>query len=40
MEAVKFATALASLSTTKYGTAPSMPYRKEIDELVKKVYGR
>lgn len=40
IESAQFATALASLSTTKYGTAPSMPYRKEIDELVKKVYGR
>lgn len=39
-EAVKFATAVAALSTTKLGTAPSMPYRKEIDDLVQKTYGR
>ncbi len=38
-QSVKFATATASLSTTKFGTAPSMPYRKEIDELMKKAYN-
>ena len=37
-KAVEFATATASLSTTKFGTAPSMPYRKEIDDLIKKTY--
>jgi ribokinase len=37
--AVKFATATAALSVTKLGTAPAMPYRAEIDELVKKTYG-
>lgn len=36
-EAVEFATAVAALSTTKMGTAPSMPYRNEVDELLKKV---
>lgn len=40
VESVEFATATAALSTTKIGTAPSMPYRKEIDELIKKTYGR
>ncbi|GHU83715.1 ribokinase [Spirochaetia bacterium] len=40
LNAVKFATCTAALSTTKLGTAPSMPYRKEIDELVTKAYGR
>jgi ribokinase len=39
LSAVKFATCTAALSTTKMGTAPSMPYRAEIDELVKKAYG-
>jgi ribokinase len=39
LNAVKFATCVAGLSTTKMGTAPSMPYRGEIDELVKKAYG-
>jgi ribokinase len=37
-KAVKFATATAALSVTKLGTAPAMPYRGEIDELVKKEY--
>ncbi|MDR1108909.1 MAG: ribokinase [Spirochaetaceae bacterium] len=40
LNAVKFATCTAALSTTKMGTAPSMPYRTEIDALVKKAYGR
>jgi ribokinase len=39
-EAVKFATAVAALSTTKPGTAVAMPYRDEIDELVKNAYGK
>lgn len=39
-EAVEFATATAALSTTKLGTAPSMPYRAEIDALIKNIYGR
>jgi ribokinase len=39
LPAVKFATCTAALSTTKMGTAPSMPYRREIDALVKKAYG-
>ena len=38
-KAVKFATAAAALSTTKHGTAVAMPYRSEIDSLVKKTYG-
>jgi len=38
--AVKFATATAALSTTKPGTAVAMPFRSEIDELVKKAYGK
>ena len=33
-EALKFANALAGLSTTKVGTAKSMPTRIEIDNLV------
>jgi ribokinase len=39
LNAVKFATCTAALSTTKMGTAPSMPYRGEIDKLVKRAYG-
>lgn len=39
IEAVKFATAAAALSTTKPGTAIAMPYRNEIDALVKRTYG-
>jgi ribokinase len=38
-EAARFATAAAALSTTKPGTAPAMPYRGEIDELLKRTYG-
>jgi len=40
INAVKFATATAALSVTKLGTAPSMPYRAEIDKLVKTAYGK
>ena len=40
MEAVRFATAAAALSTTKPGTAIAMPYRDEIDAFVKKTYGK
>ena len=35
-EAVIFANAVGSLNVTKIGTAPAMPYRKEIDELINK----
>jgi ribokinase len=38
--AVRFATATATLSVTKLGTAPAMPYRMEIDELIQKTYGK
>ena len=37
-DAVKFATTVAALSTTKPGTAVAMPFRDEIDALVKKTY--
>lgn len=39
-EAAKFGNALAALSVTKIGTAPAMPYRKDIDLFVEgsKVY--
>jgi len=40
VSAVKFATATAALSVTKLGTAPAMPYRADIDVLVKKAYGK
>lgn len=33
-EAAKFANAVAALSVTKIGTAPAMPYREEIDNLL------
>ncbi len=35
-DAVQFANATGALSVTKLGTAPSMPYRHEIDELLLK----
>jgi len=35
IEAVEFANAVASLSVTKIGTAPAMPYRKEVEEIMK-----
>lgn len=35
-EACKFGNALAALSVTKIGTAPSMPTREEIEELMNK----
>lgn len=35
-EAAMFGNAAGALSVTKYGTAPAMPYRNEIDELLKK----
>ena len=38
--AAKFATATAALSITKLGTAVAMPFRNEIDEVVKKTYGK
>lgn len=34
-EAAKFANAVGALSVTKIGTAPAMPYRKEIEEFIK-----
>ncbi|QGU94653.1 ribokinase [Clostridium bovifaecis] len=34
-EAAKFANIVGALSVTKIGTAPAMPYRKEIDEYLK-----
>lgn len=34
LEAVRFANATAALSVTKLGTAPSMPYRNDIDALL------
>jgi ribokinase len=36
IEAVEFANAGAALSVTKYGTAPSMPRKDDIDEFMKK----
>lgn len=33
-EAVSFGNAAANLSVTKIGTAPAMPFRKEIDEFI------
>jgi ribokinase len=34
MRAVEFANATAALSVTKVGTAPAMPYRNEIEQLL------
>jgi ribokinase len=33
-EAVRFGNAVAGLCVTKPGTAPSMPYRAEVDALL------
>ncbi len=33
-EAVRFATAVGALNTTKVGSAPAMPYRVEIEALI------
>jgi ribokinase len=35
LEAARFATAVAAISVTRAGTAPSMPQRHEIDELLR-----
>lgn len=35
-DSVEFANYLAALSVTKVGTAPAMPYKKEIEEFMKK----
>jgi ribokinase len=35
--AVRFACAVAGISVTRYGTAPSMPKRAEVDALLKRV---
>lgn len=37
--ALKFANCTASISVTRFGTSPAMPYRHEIDELMKRFYG-
>ena len=34
MDAAKFANVVGALSVTKMGTAPAMPYRKDIDEFI------
>ena len=38
-DALRFGNATGALSVTKKGTAPAMPYRAQIDELMKKTYG-
>ena len=35
VEAVRFANATGALSVTKLGTAPSMPHRKDIENLLR-----
>ena len=37
--ALQFATCTAAISVTRLGSAPSMPYRDEIVELMKKEFG-
>ncbi len=37
--ALRFGNATGALSVTKRGTAPAMPHRAQIDELMKKTYG-
>ena len=39
-DAARFANATGALSVTKIGTAPAMPYREEIDKLLKEVPGQ
>jgi ribokinase len=39
-DAARFATATGALSVTKIGTAPAMPYRDEIEKLMREVYGQ
>ena len=34
-EALKFANATAALCVTRYGTAPSMPQRREVEDFIK-----
>ena len=38
-EAARWGNATGALSVTRLGTAPAMPYRKEIEELVRRSYG-
>jgi len=35
LDAAKFANVVGALSVTKIGTAPAMPYRKDIDDFIK-----
>jgi ribokinase len=35
VQAAQFGCAVAGISVTRHGTAPSMPYRKEVDDLLK-----
>lgn len=37
--ALQFATCTAAISVTRYGSSPSMPYRREIAELMEKEFG-
>lgn len=39
-DAMRFATCVASISVTRLGAASSMPYRKEVEELYLKTYGK
>ena len=34
-ESIKFANAAAALSVTKFGAQSGMPYRKDVEELLK-----
>jgi ribokinase len=36
IEAVRFGSATAAISVTRLGTAPAMPFNKEILDLLKK----
>jgi ribokinase len=38
-DAVRFANCTASISVTRRGTSPAMPYRHEIDSLYEKFYS-
>lgn len=39
-EALRYGNATGALSVTRYGTAPSMPSREEIEQMVQKHYGQ
>lgn len=39
VQAARFGCAVAGISVTRHGTAPSMPFRNEVDDLLKRTYA-